>query len=79
MHGGGWIVGRPETDDISNRNLCRQRNVLIFSIDYRLAPEHPYPVSTQDCEDVLCWVVRQAFTSLYLTYILTGERKWSCF
>jgi acetyl esterase/lipase len=57
MHGGGWIVGRPETDDISNRNLCRQRNVLIFSIDYRLAPEHPYPIPMQDCEDVLCWVI----------------------
>lgn len=49
IHGGGFIMGSPEYDDGFCQNLCHQAGVHVFSIDYPLAPEHPFP---QDKETV---------------------------
>lgn len=56
MHGGGWVLGSPETDDPSVRRLCRQEKVIIVSLAYRLAPESPWPTPVHDCEDAFSWV-----------------------
>ena len=48
FHGGGMVVGTPEMSDVSNRDLSRRCSIAVVSVDYRLAPEHPYPAAPDD-------------------------------
>lgn len=57
MHGGGFVTCSIETHDPYCRTLARETGLTIVSIDYRLAPEHPYPAGFEDCLDVLNWAV----------------------
>jgi acetyl esterase len=59
LHGGGWVCGSPAT----HRKLCHrfaEAGYLTFSIDYRLAPEHPFPDAFDDCTDALRWAACEA-------------------
>lgn len=56
MHGGGYVTGSLETDDTSCRALALAIPVVVLSIDYRLAPEHKFPIGFQDSHDALRWV-----------------------
>jgi len=60
MHGGGYVVGMPERDDARNRLLVRDCGCLVVSVDYRLAPETPFPGGVEDCYAVLVWLYRNA-------------------
>lgn len=52
MHGGGMVVGSPmQTEQLCAR-MARRLGIVIVSVDYRLAPEHPYPAPLDDCEAV---------------------------
>jgi acetyl esterase len=57
MHGGGWILGDLDSADWTCRQLCAQAGCAVISVDYRLAPEHPYPAPLEDCLAVLRWAV----------------------
>ncbi|MEE2933906.1 MAG: alpha/beta hydrolase [Pseudomonadota bacterium] len=59
LHGGGFVVGNLDTHQGSCILLCRDTSWPVISIDYRKAPEHPFPAATNDCYDVLCWVSQQ--------------------
>lgn len=59
-HGGGWLFGNLDAVDRSMRRLADEARVIIVSIDYRLAPEHPYPGSWNDAEDAFDWAVANA-------------------
>jgi len=59
-HGGGWVIGNIETIDRSMRLLADVAKVIVASVDYRLAPEHPYPASWNDAEDAFDWTVANA-------------------
>lgn len=59
-HGGGWVIGDLETHDSVCRQLARQTDYTIVSVDYRLAPEHPFPVPLNDCYEALVWVQANA-------------------
>jgi acetyl esterase/lipase len=48
FHGGGWVIGSVETHDPTCRYLARNAEVRVLSVDYRLAPEHPFPAAAQD-------------------------------
>ncbi|MFT4641176.1 MAG: acetyl esterase [Verrucomicrobiales bacterium] len=60
MHGGGWVVGNVGTHDTLCRHLANTSQVVIVSVEYRLAPEHPFPVPLEDCQDVLNHIVAEA-------------------
>ncbi|HEY7061998.1 MAG TPA: alpha/beta hydrolase [Chloroflexota bacterium] len=56
FHGGGWCLGEPEGVDLIARKLCLLAGVVVVSVAYRLAPEHPYPAGLDDCAAVYRWV-----------------------
>jgi acetyl esterase len=55
-HGGGWVIGDLESADPTARKLANRTGAVVVSIDYRLAPEHPYPAPLDDCWAALQWV-----------------------
>ncbi|WP_443076587.1 alpha/beta hydrolase [Streptomyces sp. TRM 70361] len=57
IHGGGYVLGSPDADHDWNLMLCRELAALVVSVDYRLAPEHPFPAPLEDCYAGLCWLV----------------------
>ena len=60
IHGGGWSVGTAASSDIHNDLLARTCNVAVVSVDYHLAPEHPFPASINDCKAAAKWLVNNA-------------------
>ena len=49
LHGGGWTLGAAKQSDVRNWALARHCGLAVVSVDYRLAPEHPYPAGPEDC------------------------------
>jgi len=47
-HGGGWVIGDLDSHDNLARTLCHQTRCAVLAVDYRLAPEHPFPAAVQD-------------------------------
>jgi acetyl esterase/lipase len=60
IHGGGFVLGRPEMADDYLAGLAQELQILIVAVDYRLAPEHPFPVPLQDCYQALKWIFEQS-------------------
>ncbi|MDQ6697523.1 MAG: alpha/beta hydrolase [Actinomycetota bacterium] len=60
IHGGGWVIGDLDTADPTARKLCAAAEVVVVSVDYGLAPEHPSPAPLQDCWAVVQWVADHA-------------------
>jgi acetyl esterase len=56
LHGGGWVMGTLDQYDSLCRFLARESKCAVFAVDYRLAPEHPYPAATEDCFAALEWL-----------------------
>jgi acetyl esterase/lipase len=59
-HGGGWVIGGIPDSDIIARFLVEKTGAAVAVIDYRLAPEHPYPAPLDDCFDALLWGTQEA-------------------
>ena len=55
-HGGGWVLGSATSDDPLCRDLCARSGTMIVSVDYRHAPEHPFPAAYDDAVAALQWV-----------------------
>jgi acetyl esterase len=60
FHGGGCVIGDIETHDNLCRTLCHDTRATVFSVDYRLAPEHPFPSGVDDAIAALLWLSREA-------------------
>jgi acetyl esterase len=60
MHGGGWVVGSIETHDPFCRLLCEAAGIQILAIDFRLAPEYPFPAGLNDTLAAWHWLVENA-------------------
>jgi acetyl esterase len=56
LHGGGWVLGDVETHDPLCRRVANATKATVVSVDYRLAPEHPFPAALDDAEEVLHWL-----------------------
>jgi acetyl esterase/lipase len=59
MHGGGWTIGSVATSDHTVRKLAQTASCAVASVDYRLAPEHPFPAAVEDAMEALSWTARQ--------------------
>jgi acetyl esterase len=60
LHGGGFVMGDLDTHDEPCRILCRYAGIQILSVEYRLAPEHPYPAGLEDAAAALSWAQTNA-------------------
>ncbi|KAM0562939.1 hypothetical protein ACHAPJ_001780 [Fusarium lateritium] len=70
MHGGGYVTGGLETDDSTCRAIALELAIVIVNVEYRLAPEHKFPVGFEDSFDVVRWT--ELNTDLSKGFILGG-------
>ena len=60
LHGGGWVIGNLESADPTARDLAVQTGAIVASVDYPLAPEHPFPAAPEACHAVASWLAGHA-------------------
>lgn len=60
LHGGGFVLGCPEMADDYLADLANEMKAVIVAVDYRLAPEHPFPIPLEDCYTALSWLFRES-------------------
>jgi acetyl esterase len=72
IHGGGFIIGAPEMMDLLNEIIADSVDVAVVSVDYRLAPEHPYPAALDDCEAAAVWLLEHAEAEYGSARLLVG-------
>jgi acetyl esterase len=60
LHGGGWTIGDLDTHDVLCRTLCNGAHCVVVSVDYRLAPEAPFPAAYDDTLAAFAWVASSA-------------------
>ncbi|MEV6687195.1 alpha/beta hydrolase [Streptomyces sp. NPDC051130] len=72
IHGGGWAFGSADGQDERLWRLAEQARLAVVSVDYRLAPEHPYPAGPDDCETAARWLVEHAAAEFGTRRLLIG-------
>jgi acetyl esterase len=60
FHGGGWVIGDLDTHDAPCRMLAKSSDCVVIAVDYRLAPEHPFPKPFDDCYEAFSWIHQHA-------------------
>jgi len=71
IHGGGWILGSPSSSRRLTSTIATATNLKTLSIDYRLAPEYPFPTPLNDCVSAYNWLLSNGFKSENI--IIAGE------
>jgi acetyl esterase/lipase len=60
IHGGGYVLGEMAADDLFAKQLVRDVECVVVTVEYRLAPEHPFPAALDDCYAALTWLANHA-------------------
>ena len=60
IHGGGWVLGACDQQDPMLERIADNAGLVCVSVEYRLAPENPYPAGVEDCEAVALWLAKSA-------------------
>lgn len=64
FHGGGWTLGNINTENAFCSIMCKTAKCVVFNVDYRLAPENPYPAAVEDAVEALHWVYNNGKSEL---------------
>ena len=72
IHGGGFYLGSATDSDARNRRLADTLGIAVISVDYRLAPENPWPAAPDDCETAALWLAEHAETRFGTTRLAVG-------
>ena len=72
FHGGGMVLGAPLMNDPGNRALADRHQVVVVSVDYRLAPEHPYPAGPDDGVAVVEWLLENGVAEFGTDRLVLG-------
>jgi acetyl esterase/lipase len=72
IHGGGWVLGSSDGNDPRLESLSQEMNLAVFSVEYRLAPEFPYPAGPDDCETAALWLAKNAQSEFGTEKLLIG-------
>ena len=72
VHGGGWVIGSSDGQDVRLEALASACNVAVLSVEYRLAPEHPYPDGPDDCEAAALWLAQNAAREYGTSKLIIG-------
>ncbi|TPQ41173.1 acetyl hydrolase [Bradyrhizobium guangdongense] len=60
LHGGGWVIGDLDSHDVAARKLADAGELIVISVDYRLAPEHKFPAAVDDAIAATAWIAANA-------------------
>lgn len=72
IHGGGWMLGTPDMQDLLLETIGAAAGLVAVSVDYRLAPEHPFPAPLDDCVAAARWLIEHAEAEFGATWLAIG-------
>jgi acetyl esterase/lipase len=72
IHGGGFTLGSADQQDTMLEETVKRTGMTVLSVEYRLAPEHPYPAGPDDCERAALWLVSEGAAEFGVTRLLIG-------
>jgi acetyl esterase/lipase len=72
IHGGGWVLGSADSQDLRLDAIANACNLAVVSVEYRLAPEDPYPAGPDDCEAAAVWLAKNARAEFGMDRLLIG-------
>lgn len=72
IHGGGWMLGSADGQDTRLEDIANNCNLAVVSVEYRLAPEDPYPAGPDDCEAAATWLLEHARAEYGTDRLLIG-------
>ncbi len=72
IHGGGWVLGSADSGDVRLETLSNDLNLAVLSVEYRLAPENPYPAGPDDCEAAALWLAQNAQSEFGTDKLMIG-------